>query len=149
MASEMQQPAVLANARCVIYANKHMHDLTGGLLHARSKQAEVDNTKIYDFDLFHPEDAIEYFSVRLIPSPFPTAFEYSYALALVPSPFFPDAVLFGCDVGQAYSRSRKFRVLSSGSPLGYVNCIVTQSVLFEQMTTMPMFTLLTFTNVDV
>jgi hypothetical protein len=47
------------------------------------------------------------------------------------------------------SRSRKFRVLSSGIPLGYVNCIVTQSVLFEKMTTMPMFTLLTFTNVDV
>jgi hypothetical protein len=47
------------------------------------------------------------------------------------------------------SRSRKFRVLSSGSPLGYVNCIVTESVLFEQMTTMLMFTLLTFTNVDV
>jgi hypothetical protein len=46
MAFEMQQPAVLANARCVIYANEHMHDLTGGLLHARSKQAEVDNTKI-------------------------------------------------------------------------------------------------------
>jgi hypothetical protein len=66
MASEMQQPAVLANARCVIYANEHMHDLTGGLLHARSKQAEVDNTKIYDFDLFHPEDAIEYFSVRFV-----------------------------------------------------------------------------------
>jgi hypothetical protein len=40
MASEMQQPAVLANAQCVINANEHMHDLTGGLLHARSKQAE-------------------------------------------------------------------------------------------------------------
>jgi hypothetical protein len=62
----MQQPAVLANAQCVINANEHMHDLTGELLHARSKQAEVDNTKICDFDLFHPEDAIEYISVRFV-----------------------------------------------------------------------------------
>jgi hypothetical protein len=67
MASEMQKPAVLANARCVIYANDNMHDLTGGLLHARSKQAARSTTpKIYDFDLFHPEDAIEYFSVRFV-----------------------------------------------------------------------------------
>jgi hypothetical protein len=80
----------------------------------------------------------------------PTAFEFSYALALVPSPFF-SLTQYSLDVmsDKSNSRSRKFRVLSSGSPLGYVNCIVTQSVLFEQMTTMPMFTLLTFTNVDV
>jgi hypothetical protein len=47
---------------------------------------------------FTPEEAIEYFSVRfvsfrfvLIPFPIPHSplrFEYSYALALVPSPFF-------------------------------------------------------------
>jgi hypothetical protein len=88
----------------------------------------------------------------LIPFPIPRSplrFEYSYALALVPSPFFLTQYSLDVMSDKSNSRSRKFRVLSSGSPLGYVNCIVTQSVLFEQMTTMPMFTLLTFTNVDV
>jgi hypothetical protein len=119
--------------------NEHLHDLTGGLLHARSKQAaRSTNSKIHIL-----------FCSYCFHSHFPTAFKYSYALALVPSPFFLTQYSLDVMSDKSNSRSRKFRVLSSGSPLGYVNCIVTQSVLFEQMTTMLMFTLLTFTNVDV
>jgi hypothetical protein len=101
--------------------------------------------------LFHPEDAIEYFSVRfvLIPFSIPHLRSSVHMLALVPSPFFLTQYSLDVMSDKSNSRSRKFRVLSSGSPLGYVNCIVAQSDLFEQMTTMPMFTLLTFTNVDV
>lgn len=62
MTADLQQPAVICHARTILYVNDKMHQLTGGVIAARSRQTSA---RFYDFDLLHPEDAVRYFSLTL------------------------------------------------------------------------------------
>eukprot|EP01122_Echinamoeba_exundans_P001750 TRINITY_DN1174_c0_g2_i1.p1 TRINITY_DN1174_c0_g2~~TRINITY_DN1174_c0_g2_i1.p1 ORF type:complete len:678 (+),score=133.34 TRINITY_DN1174_c0_g2_i1:253-2286(+) len=116
MTAELQQPAIICHARTILYVNEKMHDLTGGVIAARSQQTSA---KFYDFDLLHPDDAVRYFSLTL------------------------DKI-----ANKKNDERLLFRVVSAASPSGFVTCVVSHSMLFEQFTAMPMFSMLTFTRVD-
>jgi hypothetical protein len=116
MTAELQQPAIICHARTILYVNEKMHDLTGGIIAARSQQTAA---KFYDFDLLHPDDAVRYFSITL------------------------DKI-----ANKKNDERLLFRVVSAASPSGFVTCVVSHSMLFEQFTAMPMFSMLTFTRVD-
>lgn len=116
MTADMQQPAIICHARTILYVNEKMHEMTGGIIAARAHQTSAP---FYDFDIFHPEDAVRYFSLTL------------------------DKIM-----DKKNDERLIFRIVSAASPRGYVTCVVSHSLLFEQFTAMPMFSMLTFTRVD-